>query len=227
MTNYITKPALKTSVIFDTIWSVFQKNLDIVTGSIDRQHFAQKLMTKIVDSLSVKMEHGSPVVNMYLLGNPDHYCSQNSGHCYWETFVTNARAPWVSRTLADENNPHRDKPVQVSILKQGRQVVGLSPVMDYIWWPHELETLTLYDWLGNCVCEKRKRSGRKMGAKQSNPDPPQVSDDEDEHMVGELVESGNLLSFASEHPLEATHGVHWLSKKKMSFQFDRAFTAKA
>jgi hypothetical protein len=213
VTNYITKPALKTSVIFDTIRSVFQKNLDLVSGSVDQQQLARKLMTKIVNSLSVKMEHGSPVINMYLLGNPDHYCSHNFSHCYWQAFVTNARAPWVSSTLADENNQHRNKPVQVSILKQGRQVVGLSPVMDYIWRPHELETLTLYDWLGNCVRERKKNSGKRMGANQSNPDPPQVSDDEDEHMVGELVESGNLLLFASEHPLEATHGVRWLSKK--------------
>ncbi|KAF8220104.1 hypothetical protein L208DRAFT_1057796, partial [Tricholoma matsutake] len=33
VTNYITKPTLKTHVIFDTIRSVFQKNAEIVGGS--------------------------------------------------------------------------------------------------------------------------------------------------------------------------------------------------
>jgi hypothetical protein len=63
VTNYITKPTLKTHVIFDTIRSVFLKNTEIVSGSESRQQIARKLMTKIVNSLSVKMEHGCYIHN--------------------------------------------------------------------------------------------------------------------------------------------------------------------
>lgn len=114
-------------------------------------------MTKIVNSLSVKLEHGGPMINMYLLRNPDHYCSHNFGHCYWQAFVTTARILWASSTMTDMSSELQEKAVKLSVVKQGKQVVGLSSVMDYIWRPHELESLTLYDWLGNCVHKRKKR----------------------------------------------------------------------
>ncbi|KAF8222189.1 hypothetical protein L208DRAFT_1323984 [Tricholoma matsutake] len=134
-------------------------------------------MTKIVNSLSVKM---APMVNMYLLKNPDHYCSHNFRNCYWQAF-------------------------------QGKQVVGLSPVLDYIWQPLELESLSLYDWIMNCTCEKRRKRNNDNG-NQSNDHMPQNSDNKSEPR--EFVRSGRLLSFASEHPLAKTHGVCWLSNKQ-------------
>ena len=70
---YVTKPSLKTHVIFETVRSMFQKHSDIIGGSDTRKDKARKLMTKIMNSLSSKMEIGSPMACMYLLGNPDHY----------------------------------------------------------------------------------------------------------------------------------------------------------
>jgi hypothetical protein len=133
VTNYLTKPTLKTHVIFDTIRSVFQKNAEIVGGSESRQQIARKLMTKIVNSLSVKMEHGAPMINMYLLQNPDHYCSHNFRNCYWQAFVTTARSSWVANIPTDQDVKKGENATQVAVLKQGKRVVGLSLVLDYIW----------------------------------------------------------------------------------------------
>lgn len=129
----------------------FKKKLDLIAGSESWQKVARKLMTNIVNSLSVKMELGSPMINMYLLGNPDYYSSHEFGHCYWQAFVTNARSPWTSKT--DDGNKQQDKPEKVSVLKlkQGKWAVVFSPIIDYIWQPHELEYLSLYDWIRNCV----------------------------------------------------------------------------
>ncbi|KAF8229497.1 hypothetical protein L208DRAFT_1286360 [Tricholoma matsutake] len=95
-------------------------------------------MTNIVNSLSVKLELGGPMINLYLSNNPDHYCSHEFGHLYWKAFVT------TSRGLID-------KPSKVAVFKQGKKIIGLSPVMDYVWRPRELESLNLYDWISNCV----------------------------------------------------------------------------
>lgn len=209
VTNYITKPALKTHIIFDTIRYVFQKNLDIITGSESRQQTARTLMTKIVNSLSVKMEHGSPMINMYLLGNPDHYCSHNFENCYWQAFVTTARSSWVTSATGKP----LEEAVKLSIVKQGKQIVGISPVMDYIWRPQELESLSLYNWLGNCVREKKGKIRKRTATNSSRPETPQASDDEDEQVAEKTIEHGSLLSFADDHPLAATHGVHWLTHK--------------
>ena len=58
ISDYICKPSLKTYLIFGAVKSVFDKNSEMIGGSMDRKEKAQRLLTQIV---------------MYLLGNPDHY----------------------------------------------------------------------------------------------------------------------------------------------------------
>ncbi|KAF8229335.1 hypothetical protein L208DRAFT_1162142, partial [Tricholoma matsutake] len=107
--------------------------------------------------LSVKLELGGPMINMYLLDNPDHYCSHKFGNLNWKSFVTTSQnSGMADEPTSDEINPH-NKPPTVTVLKQGEKVIGLSPVTDYIWRPHKLESLSLYDWVRNCVQEERKK----------------------------------------------------------------------
>ena len=94
VSNYVTKPALKTHVIFETVRSTFLKNSEIIASSDSRKDKAHKLMTKIVNSLSTKLEIGSPMASMYLLGNPDHYTNFKFVPVYWQSFVREARSAW-------------------------------------------------------------------------------------------------------------------------------------
>jgi hypothetical protein len=73
VSDYVTKPGLKAYSIFDTIRCVFDRNSELITDSTDHKSMARSLMTKIVNVLIAKMEIGSPMACMYLLGNPDHY----------------------------------------------------------------------------------------------------------------------------------------------------------
>ena len=73
VSDYITKTTLKTHTIFDSIRSVFHKNAEMIGGTLPMQEKARRIMTKIVNLLSAKAEMGSPMICMYLLGNPDHY----------------------------------------------------------------------------------------------------------------------------------------------------------
>ncbi|KAF8225699.1 hypothetical protein L208DRAFT_1117873, partial [Tricholoma matsutake] len=66
----------------------------MIGGSDTRKEKACKLMTKIINSLSTKMEMGSPMIFMYLLGNPDHYKSHQFHPFYWQSFVQECRKPW-------------------------------------------------------------------------------------------------------------------------------------
>ena len=105
VTNYMTKASLKTHAVFDTILSIFERNPEVVGGSDSKKEKAQKLMTKIVNSLSAKMEMGNLMIYMYLLGNPDHYKSHTFQTFYWTLFINAARSPWVG------NNSHGHKDV--------------------------------------------------------------------------------------------------------------------
>ncbi|KAF8235249.1 hypothetical protein L208DRAFT_1015100, partial [Tricholoma matsutake] len=94
--------------------------------------------------LSIKMEYGSPPINMHLLKNPDHYCSHNFNNVYWQAFVTRVRAPW-DKLLTGTTD-------RLTVFRQHNCVVGISPVLDYMWCPSELEKLNLYNWI--CHCEQ-------------------------------------------------------------------------
>ncbi|KAF8229081.1 hypothetical protein L208DRAFT_1288356 [Tricholoma matsutake] len=103
-------------------------------------------MTKIVNSLSAKMEIGAPMICMYLLGNVDHYTSHKFVPFHWQSFVTNAQSLWAPQNDLPDSEQGME---HVTLLKQGNQVVGMSPVSDYIAQPIELESISLYDWIAH------------------------------------------------------------------------------
>jgi len=128
-------------VIFDTICSMFQRHTEMVGGDDSQNDKARKLMTKIVNSLSAKMEMGSPMACMYLLGNPDHYTNHLFSPFYWQAFVHEARGPWDNKKLeagtseaVGESTANEDPGKQllekVTLLKCNGRVIGLSPVHD-------------------------------------------------------------------------------------------------
>ena len=87
VTNYITKSPLKTHMIFDAIWSVFEDNLAIICRPDPLGEKAWKLMTKMVNTMGRKMEIGSPMACMYLLNNPDHYTGHEFKTFFWMSYV--------------------------------------------------------------------------------------------------------------------------------------------
>ena len=61
VSDYISKTSLKTHVVFDTIWSIFDKNSEMIGVSLYRKEKARHIMTKIVNSLTSKLERGAPI----------------------------------------------------------------------------------------------------------------------------------------------------------------------
>ncbi|KAH7903741.1 hypothetical protein BJ138DRAFT_1138679 [Hygrophoropsis aurantiaca] len=134
ISDYISKPSLKTYVVFDTIRSVFDKNTTLLNSSLERGEKARKIMTQI-------MEIGGPMASLYLLGNPDHYTSHNFKPIYWKSYVHEARHFWEND---EEGTVHEDNLV---LRRIKGSVVGTSPVFDYVFRPLEFENMCLYDWV--------------------------------------------------------------------------------
>jgi hypoxanthine phosphoribosyltransferase len=59
VTKYIAKPTLKTHQIFSSAYDVFEENNDISIYDIKPKDAARKLLMKMVNTLSSKMEIGS------------------------------------------------------------------------------------------------------------------------------------------------------------------------
>jgi hypothetical protein len=193
VSNYVTKPALKTHVIFETVHSMFQRHSEIICGSDHQKDKARKLMTKIVNSLSAKLEMGSPMACMYLLGNPDHYTNFDFVPVYWQSFVREVRKPW-EQTLpqvvhenaiacegscvtlnATDSKSHisdataleqeiEEHPEKLTIFKCNSRIVGFSPVHDYIYRPTQFHSMCLYDWIS--MCKRKKLPARRLKKKR-------------------------------------------------------------
>ena len=207
VTNYVTKPTLKTHVIFETVRSMFQKNTEMLTGTESHQQKACKLITKIVNSLSAKIEMGAPMICMYLLGLPDHYTSHIFAPLYWQAFVSNARS------LCTPHSEHDTE--HVTLLKQGHQIVGVSPVSDYIFRPAELDSICLYDWIAHSKRVKKPKSKKTADVQDCElPSYTESESDDTKPSQANIMDASKqmFLDFISEHPLANSHCTQWLPK---------------
>ncbi|KAF8223887.1 hypothetical protein L208DRAFT_1314700, partial [Tricholoma matsutake] len=93
---------------------------------------------KIVNTLSTKMEMGSPMICMYWLGLPDHYTSHKFHTFLWQSFVQECQKPWV----------HAEEGIAGAC--DSDPMIGISPVFDHIFCPEEIDLMCLYDWVSRC-----------------------------------------------------------------------------
>ena len=128
ITDYVTKPGLNTYSMFDTIRQIFERNETLLTEKENVQAGARSLVTKMVNALTAKLEIGSPMASMYLLGNPDHYTSHTFINFYWRSFVHEAHSVFL--TPLEEI---KDFPEKVVLNKSNEKFVALSKVHDYIY----------------------------------------------------------------------------------------------
>src|ERR1700678_3111244 len=217
VSDYITKTALKTHVIFDSIRTVFQKNGEMIGGTLPQKEKAQRFMTKIANLLSAKAEMGAPMISMYLLRNPDHYTGHKFVTFYWQSFVHEARRNFIDSNF-DSAAPHR-----VAIIKRRGRIVGLSPVQDYIYRPQELADVNLYDWIRSYKREKARKTKKESRDESTdflvddfglgNPsvldaEPVDLASDAEsgeEEGASTVCHGSNAMSFLKEHPLSDSH----------------------
>ncbi|KAF4618021.1 hypothetical protein D9613_012865 [Agrocybe pediades] len=92
VTDYVTKPALKTYQVFSSTYDVYSKNSELIGERVQEGgEAARTLIMKIVNSLASKMEIGSPMAWLYLLENPDHYTSHTFVPFWWRSYVSHVK----------------------------------------------------------------------------------------------------------------------------------------
>ena len=119
---------------------MFDRNSEMLGGSLDRKEKARILLTQIVNNLTSKMEIGGPMASMYLLKNPDHYTNHKFRTFYWPNYVRAARHAW---------NPDSEEcgEDQLILLKIKGRIIGHTLIQDYVFRPAEYSQMSLYDWI--------------------------------------------------------------------------------
>ncbi|KAG6846201.1 hypothetical protein H0H93_015468, partial [Arthromyces matolae] len=190
VTKYITKPTLKTYTAFEAVNQILSKNTEILDGPLPQQEKARTLMTKMVNVLSAKSEMGSPMICMYLLGNPDHYTDHTFVPLHWPSYVSEARREGKFINSEDQT-PGSQK---IGLTKRGNRVLAVSTVFDYIYRGKSLQSMSLYEWAS--------RSERiKLPPKESGDGNPDI----DHGMRAYGAKGAILVRFTKQHPWAMSH----------------------
>ncbi|KAJ7197491.1 hypothetical protein C8J57DRAFT_1014907, partial [Mycena rebaudengoi] len=63
-------------------------------GSSAAKNNARVLVMQMVNSLSAKLQIGSPMASLYLLGNKDHYTNLKFKVFWWKSYVQEVNKSW-------------------------------------------------------------------------------------------------------------------------------------
>lgn len=138
ISDYVTKQSLKTYQVFGSVSSVFQKNAEMLGRDTKRKEKARRLILQIVNSLTSRLEIGSPLASLYMLGNPDHYTSHKYVVFWWKSYVSAVRRAWpveIDKEMANIIGDDKDDIDADTVIldKQLDEYVGTSNVDDYIY----------------------------------------------------------------------------------------------
>ncbi|KAJ7163730.1 hypothetical protein C8R46DRAFT_875283, partial [Mycena filopes] len=160
VSDYVSKMGMKTYQAFASVFEVFDRNSEQVSEeNVEGTVKAKNLMRQMINSMSTKLEIGSPMASMYVLGNPDHYSSHKFVNFWWRTYVTFIKRHWAELEENpmdnDDENPHEER---ITIKNQNGTFVALSPVDDYRYRPIAYESVNLYEWI---QCSDKKSRNKK------------------------------------------------------------------
>ncbi|KAJ7843727.1 hypothetical protein B0H13DRAFT_1648289 [Mycena leptocephala] len=103
------------------------------------------------------MEIGSPMASMYILGNPDHYCSHKYVNFAWRSYVAFVKNYWNNKATKDDEDQNDDEDL-LTIRNQDGSYIAWSIVDDYRFRPVVYESVNLYEWV---QCSEKKARSRK------------------------------------------------------------------
>ncbi|KAJ3520205.1 hypothetical protein NMY22_g12852 [Coprinellus aureogranulatus] len=158
VTDYITKPSLKSHQIFTAAYDIYQKNADSLIGENSRADAARKILMKMANSLTAKLEVGSPMACMYLLGNPDHYTSHEFITFWWKSFVSHITRQEFGSDEAEDTSTTDN----VLITRSNGEYLAWCNIDDYVFRPEIYKDVNVTEWV-QCSIKKKMYKPRKKG----------------------------------------------------------------
>ncbi|KAJ7845653.1 hypothetical protein B0H13DRAFT_1647239, partial [Mycena leptocephala] len=159
VSDYVSKLGLKTYQAFASVFDVFQRNPEALKHGADGLEASRNLMRQMINSMSTKLEIGSPMAAMYILGNPDHYKSHVFVNFPWRSYVTFIKNGWkVKMGMTDDQELFDDTLI---VRNDNGTYVASSRVDDYRYRPLAYENVTLYEWI---QCSEKKARNKKERA---------------------------------------------------------------
>ncbi|KAJ7169028.1 hypothetical protein C8R46DRAFT_855214, partial [Mycena filopes] len=147
VSDYVSKISLKSFQLFASVYDVFTNKSQSLYGDVKQEVTSRDLMRKMVNSLSSKMEIGSPMASMYVLGNPDHYTSHKYTPFPWRSYVSFVKNFWAAESLDDSGSDSDVEKIALDKDRETGRFIASSGVDDYRYRPAVFERVTLYEWI--------------------------------------------------------------------------------
>jgi hypothetical protein len=169
ISDYISKASLKIYQIFDTVKAVLERNTVTIGGTAKLKENTRVLFMRMVNSLTLKFQIGSPMASMFLLGNPDHYMDHNFKVFWWKAYIlkvcesfpktgtTEGSPEELTVKHGADQNESDDETERVVLMKSNGKYVTATNVDDYVYRSPEFEDTSLYDHFQMTCRLKRTR----------------------------------------------------------------------
>ncbi|KAJ6611989.1 hypothetical protein B0H10DRAFT_2165671 [Mycena sp. CBHHK59/15] len=155
ISDYVTKASLKTYYIFQS------NTVSLGRTGKTRQINAHQLIMKMVNALTSRLQIGSPMASMFLLGPPDLYTNFKFKVFWWRSYVSEVQQSWPSEENLVDNLPN-DQSDHIVVTKAPEGYVGSCNVDDYAHHPLVLEDFSLYIYFQ--MYEQKKRTPTQLAA---------------------------------------------------------------
>jgi hypothetical protein len=189
VSDYIAKLGLKTYQAFASVFDIFDRNADTLNSGAEGVEVSRTLMRQMINSMSTKMEIGSPMAAMYILGNPDHYPSHKYVNFAWRSYVTFVKSYWNKGIMNDgdvEDEAFGED--FLTIQNQSGSYVACSIVDDYRFRPTAYDNVNLYEWVQCSAKKVRTRKERQEFEEQLEISKSLSFDEADEEIFEKEIE---------------------------------------
>ncbi|KAJ7697000.1 hypothetical protein B0H17DRAFT_867553, partial [Mycena rosella] len=190
------------------------------------------LIMQMVNSLTSKLQIGSPMAALYLLGNPDHYTNMSFKVFWWKSYVSEVNRSWPlvmgesgmpvdhDREDAEQDRENGDETDRVVLIKSNEGYVGTTNVDDYKYRSLAFENTSLYEYFQMATRKKRTKKQmvefltsleEKPGIDVDMPDIRIPGPDDDDWIDHDLDEAGteeavgDRSDAVSAHPFQPEH----------------------
>ncbi|KAJ7122696.1 hypothetical protein C8R43DRAFT_1090749 [Mycena crocata] len=141
VSDYVSKLGLKSYQAFASVFDVFERNSETLSTGGEGTEIARTLMRQMINSMSTKMEIGSPMASIHQYVN-----------FAWRSYVTFVKNFWYKTTSNEEEDEDIGDDL-LTIQNQNGSYVACSIVDDYRFRPLEYEGINLYEWV---QCSEKK-----------------------------------------------------------------------
>ncbi|KAF8207840.1 hypothetical protein K438DRAFT_2074995, partial [Mycena galopus ATCC 62051] len=169
---------------FHSVRSVLEDKTTDIGSTVKSKENTRVLLMQMVNSLTSKLQPGSPMTCLYLLNNPVHYTNCVFKMCWWRNYIDEVCKSINEESLSPESpskepnlgGPDINLPSDKVVLMNNQGTyVGATNMNDYVFRPVALESYSVFDFARITTrvrCSPKQPADSKASLEETFSKPP-------------------------------------------------------